>query len=396
MGEFRVIIIGGGLTGACLANGLLNHADVPIRVTVFERDPPGSGFDACLTKDQLGALMPIFGRSGGSLSSAPTIFDSKMNLLMELSKLPEWSKSAPISRARLRDFLQAPLREKKVIVFGKSFTKFEVLDPNEPHSVIRVHLNDGSSQDCDVLVAADGYTGKCSLPWSTMQKLPRPLIEKGTVMCSSDSMIFFSAAYLPDNLDKTQVSGHPTKPDDYDESQASLMADLAWPRGKTDQKVEDGAEKKKGMMDKMSEADWHPDFLKIVDAIDPKTLYIPQQPVANDTPVDCRKKLLADENKGKTPELGNPRVWLMGDAIHPMFPSRGMGANQALHDTEDALYPLLELARKAAGNVPVENEDVVRGLAKYEEKMIPRSFEWVKKSSDARKAIPIKPLPKGI
>src|ERR1700712_194116 len=144
MSEFKVIIVGGGLSGACLANGLLNNkSKLPLKVAVFERDSEDgnragyqirlgshalSGFRGCLTKEQFDNLMLCFGRSGGSISSAPVLFDTDLNMMIDLSKFPAYTKSAPISRARLRDFLQAPLREEKLLKYGKTFSRFETLN----------------------------------------------------------------------------------------------------------------------------------------------------------------------------------------------------------------------------------------------------------------------------
>ncbi|UZP36680.1 hypothetical protein NXS19_004496 [Fusarium pseudograminearum] len=114
MAPLKVTIIGGGLAGACLANGLINKSNNQIDVSVFERDEAGSerggyqirlgayalaGFRACLTKEQFASLLPLFGKSGGVVSSAPCIFSpSDLKVLVDLSKAP-YMKRAP----RLRE-----------------------------------------------------------------------------------------------------------------------------------------------------------------------------------------------------------------------------------------------------------------------------------------------------
>lgn len=79
MPPFKVIIIGGGLAGACLANGLRRKG---IDFVLYERDVENSqregyqitmganalvGLRACLEKDQVEQLMKKFGRSGGQV-----------------------------------------------------------------------------------------------------------------------------------------------------------------------------------------------------------------------------------------------------------------------------------------------------------------------------------------
>lgn len=59
-----------------------------------------------------------------------------------------------------------------------------------------------------------------------------------------------------------------------------------------------------------------------------------------------------------------------------------MGANNAIHDTADALGPLLELAKMKNMYGSVTDEQVGDQLAVYEKAMMPRAFEWVKKSSN--------------
>ena len=118
MPSFKVIIIGGGLAGALLGNGLVNKG---IDCTIYEKDVRGStregyqirlgaaaliGFRACLTKSQLDVLIKKFGRSGGFTLSAPILYDHNMLCQLDLTKFPAYTKSAPINRVVLRNFLQ--------------------------------------------------------------------------------------------------------------------------------------------------------------------------------------------------------------------------------------------------------------------------------------------------
>ncbi|KAH7191817.1 uncharacterized protein B0J16DRAFT_315526 [Fusarium flagelliforme] len=412
MAPLKVIIIGGGLAGACLANGLLNNSD-SISVTVYERDPQGSsrggyqirlgahaltGFKACLTKEQYAQLLPLFGKSGGVVSSAPCIFSpSDLKVLIDLSKAPLYEKSAPIARTRLRDFLQKPLQENGAIVYGKKYTKYEILEGKVGQSSVRVHFDDGTWEDCDLLVSAEGsgswtnkqigldnivtevkpghggFLGKCHLPWSVLQTLPTQLLEKGTIYTGNSKAMVFAAAYLPESLSKQSSD----KPINYDEEQASLFLGMSWSTGPSSKDLPENIDKKALMREKLTEAGFHPDFHKLIDAVDNEDLMTtPWRYAKSDTPVDWRQKLLS-----KTSDVGtaHPRVWLIGDSIHPMLPSRGMGANNAIHDTADALGPLLELARTDG----LLTDDVVSAqLDIYEKAMMPRAFSWVKKSSN--------------
>ncbi|KAF5695346.1 hypothetical protein FDENT_428 [Fusarium denticulatum] len=430
MAPLRVIIVGGGLAGACLANGLINKSDGQIDgqidVAVFERDEAGSerggyqirlgahaliGFKACLTEQQYENLIRCFGKSGGVVSSAPCIFSpSDLKVLIDLSKAPIYEKSAPIARTRLRNFLQKPLQEKDCIQFGRKYVRYEVLQGKVAgQSSIRVHFSDDTHHDCDVLVSAEGsrsrinkqigldniitevtpghggYLGKCHLPWSVLQTLPRQLLEKGTIYTGNSKTIVFAAVYLPEALSSTSHSEHTDilKPKNYDEDEASLFLGMAWTTGPEAAELPQVKDKKGLMKMKLTEAGFHPDFHKLVDAVeDDAIMTTPWRYAKNDTPVDWRQQLLSKSENKADPNIANPRVWLIGDSIHPMLPSRGMGANNAIHDTADALGPLLELAKLKIADGNVTDEQVGGQLAVYEKAMMPRAFEWVKKSSN--------------
>ena len=115
---FKVIIIGGGLAGSLLANGLIRHH---IDCMLYERDEKASlrregyqirigdgalsGFRACLDASRFGALMEMFGPSGSFVPSAPALYDIRGNCLLDLGRSPWSTKSACINRVLLRNFL---------------------------------------------------------------------------------------------------------------------------------------------------------------------------------------------------------------------------------------------------------------------------------------------------
>lgn len=419
MPPLKVIIIGGGLAGACLANGQVD-------VRVFERDGDGPdkggyqirlgahaliGFKACLTEKQYADLLLCFGKSGGIVSSAPCIFSpSDLKVLIDLSKAPIYEKSAPITRLRLRNFLQAPLRELNMIEYGKRFVRYEV-----PENInIRVHFQDDSHQDCDVLVSAEGsgscmnkhigldnilkkvrpghggLLGKCHLPWHVLQSLPRQLLEKGTIYTGNSKAMVLPRFTCRKGLSSSKQTTYTEdmddddlKPKNYDEEEASLFLGMFWTTVPSSSEIPDIKGKKALMRQKLAEAGFHPDFSSLVDAVDNEALMTtPWRYAKSDTPINWRQLLLAKDEKKSNPDIANPRVWLIGDSIHPMLPSRGMGANNAIHDTADALQPLLALAKLKSSHGVVRDDQVSTPLAVYEKAMIPRAFGWVKKSTD--------------
>lgn len=166
---FKVIIIGCGLAGALLGNGLL-HADVDFEV--YESDgadskrdgyqmrlgaPALRGFKACLSEEQQAELYTKFGRSGGVILSAPILYDTQLNELLNLTKFPAYTKSAPINRVVLRDFLRAPLDDAGKVKYEKKFAAFNIVkSPEVGRNRIRVSFADGSTADSDLLISAEG------------------------------------------------------------------------------------------------------------------------------------------------------------------------------------------------------------------------------------------------
>jgi 2-polyprenyl-6-methoxyphenol hydroxylase-like FAD-dependent oxidoreductase len=100
-------------------------------------------------------------------------------------------------------------------------------------------------------------------------------------------------------------------------------------------------------------------------------------------PLATRKPALNWRSKVQSltdPGLANPRVWLMGDAMHVMLPNRGMGGNQAMLDTTVILPLLHRLARFAEMNGEIPKNVIAVACKEYECEMIPRTFKWVEAS----------------
>ncbi|KAL2275011.1 hypothetical protein FJTKL_02557 [Diaporthe vaccinii] len=410
MPPFKVIIVGGGLGGSLLANGLMNN---DVDFTLYERDPADSkregyqirmgdtaleGFEACLTPDHVAAIKSKLGMSSNLASTAPILCTSQFKVVLDLSQLPSYSRSAAINRVVLRNLLLAPVQQANYVKFEKAFSRFEIIRQDDGLERVKVHFSDGSSDLCDVLVGADGsgskinkqvgarnivdidshwcFVQKGSLPPNRVKILP-PRLLQGPLLGFSEGYSFYFALYLPPSSNGVPKDG---KQLEYNVEEASFYWGLNVPKARfpgldvseTENHLKVVLEAIKTwapVYHTMISIGGHDDFSPII------ALNLRASMTLSKT---WRRNL-----QPQSPEEGHPRVWLMGDAIHAMQPNRGMGGNQALRDCVDLLPPLLQLNEAAkSGNSP-STVEVKKALYVYESKMIDRAFAWVQKSGGA-------------
>ncbi|KAI7783848.1 hypothetical protein LA080_011321 [Diaporthe eres] len=172
MAPFKVLIVGGGLAGSLLANGLVNNG---VDVVVYERDaadskregyqirlgePAYTGFEACLADDHRAAVLSKLGQTSGEVNTAPSIVNSRFETILDMSQFPSYSKSAAINRVVLRNTLLGPIIALGRVQFSKKLVKYEIVAGTEGNELVEVHFSDGSVDTCDVLVGADGSGSK--------------------------------------------------------------------------------------------------------------------------------------------------------------------------------------------------------------------------------------------
>ncbi|TGO86655.1 hypothetical protein BPOR_0286g00050 [Botrytis porri] len=162
----RVIIIGGGLSGLTLGQLL---ADVPsIKVTLYERSKGPtdrlSGYRVMLSSFVLRNLKgklqhDVWQEIAPSIGIQPG-GGQEMNFVKSngdpiFTWLPEEIQDQfSVSRWRLREGLLH--WSESFARFGKKFDRYEKL----PNGVVRVHFTDGSRDECDLLVGADGINSQ--------------------------------------------------------------------------------------------------------------------------------------------------------------------------------------------------------------------------------------------
>ncbi|KAF4869150.1 Zeaxanthin epoxidase [Colletotrichum siamense] len=403
---FRVVIIGGGLAGNLLGCGLMKDS---VDVKVYERaerhstreglqirltSPALAGMRACLETDHMLSIIKKFGPATEAKAEAPRIFHKDWTQLMDLSRFPAYGKNAPITRGLLRDCLADPLYEAGKLQYDTAMERYEILNPGSKDERVRVWLSDGSYDDCDVLIGADGgyskvnklvglesldyiprhvtLAAKCSLPVKRFATMSKELLG-GPVMCWADNRHIFFGVYLPNRNvgEEGKKAGR-----EYDEDEASCMISLAVTKEMLPKDIHERS--LDGQYDFFAEVikDWAAPFHEMIDLMRgaPLHIYVPR--VAK-RPVKNWRQNIRTEDK---PELGHPRIWLMGDAIHAMLPPRGQGGNQAMYDAGKMLPFLTGLASQYSGKNGVSTEAMAKAVIQYESEMIPRAFDWVRKS----------------
>ncbi|MFI7705883.1 FAD-dependent oxidoreductase [Nonomuraea sp. NPDC049480] len=376
-----IAIIGGGIGGLCLAQGLRKAGR---DVTVYERDrtpadrlqgyrvhidPHGArALHDCLPEHLWRSFLDTTGRGGQDFGFLTERLD-----LLALIETPEAGDPADdhhsVSRITLRQVLLAGMDE--VVRFGKTYERYERL----PGGRVRLHFADGTSETADVAVAADGgnsrvrrqylphaervdtrittVAGKFPLTGETRKLLAPRLVEGPNNVIPPKGIGLFCAPHdlsdvvLPDaGIGATEQEG-------------ALMDNagsyILWAVGAAAGRFPSDVSEMSG--DQLKEAvarmirSWHPDLRRMIDLSHPDTVSL--LPIRTSIPI------------GPWPATN---ITLLGDAIHSMTPMRGIGANTALRDAR-----LLCRALTSGG-------DPIEAIAGYEAEMREYGFAAVRDS----------------
>jgi 2-polyprenyl-6-methoxyphenol hydroxylase-like FAD-dependent oxidoreductase len=186
----RVNIIGGGIGGLCLAQGLRKAG---IAVTVYEQGPRRAdphwlqGYQIHVNPSGSRALQHCLSSPHWeTLIAASCVPNAGFQVLTEQMQeiafvepeMMDGMSHVPIVRTTLRELLLEGLDD--VVNFGKEFTHYE----QSPNGKVTAFFRDGTSVAADVLVGADGTGSKVR-----KQYLPRAQI--------ADTGIVGAACRLP-------------------------------------------------------------------------------------------------------------------------------------------------------------------------------------------------------
>lgn len=369
-----VLIIGGGLGGLCLAQGL-KKANVPFKL--FERDEQSNfraqGYRLRISGDGVYALQSALMTKVWTLfeltcAEKPVLNGFQLNAFdgTPLSNQPfgpppgvTGPRPYTVDRTILREVLLIDLEEH--VCFGKRFTHYILHD----HAVT-AHFADGTSAPGALLVGADGLrsrvrkqllphfkhvdTGMCLIygktpltPDLSAQLAHTPLLNAPALVVDSNPEAPKSLLFEPIRFSRHADCANIKLPDDY--IYWVLVTRLSTLPA-ADRSLCLDHEQASRLILQLTKS-WHPSVRALLEEQDPaQTSTLP----LFSTPPDLPAWHL------------DPRVTLLGDATHVMPPTGGIGANSALRDAA-------ALARMV-GEKWADKEGVGEGVVgAYEEEM---------------------------
>ncbi|OHF01525.1 hypothetical protein CORC01_03281 [Colletotrichum orchidophilum] len=394
--KIRVAIIGAGISGLAVANGLLKDpVGGKFDVQVFERDTIAfnserGGYQLRISANGLNALKTVSDPElwssirevwAGDQAAAPTIVDpGTFAIFQRLGDLKLYPKSQAIPRHGLRGALLQPLLVQGRVHFDHTFTRFELM-PGDRGGV-RVHFNGQASQDADILIASDGsgsqvnrqvglknkiklqaqtlIQSRGTISRSVRDKLPESLVQSGSVMfLGGTDATGFASVYEPKK--DPGLGGTESY---------TLFWSILIPRARGDDLIEKAGSNPQKIVP------------HLISYLRNDLGYGEPLPLIIQSATDyVRTGLVTSSVKPKTDWRNgvdkNSRVILLGDAVHPMTPGRGMGANQALTDAGN-LVNLFHHTMFEQG-VPYDGE-IAALVRTFDAEMYTRAFKMVKAS----------------
>jgi 2-polyprenyl-6-methoxyphenol hydroxylase-like FAD-dependent oxidoreductase len=375
MTQLRVVIIGGGIGGLCLAQGLRKAG---IQVAVFEKGPEGGdrrwsqGFqihinpsgartlEECLEPSLWAYLVANACEPAEGLQ----VLTEQMREVISIDgAFTAGMSSLPIVRSTLRRILLEGLGD--VVQFGKSFVKYR----EDADGTVEASFDDGTSIKGDVLIGADGTGSRVRA-----QLLPHATISDTGIVGASARLTLDAAArervpatflarltsILPPRDSYMIVTRSIHKPNR--DMRAEDAADhLIWVwtssrqvYGTAEPRDLDGATIKQRVLAGMG--GWHSGLRSLVESTPADAVVA--HPILTANPIERWKP---------------SRVTLLGDAIHTMTPFQGLGGSTALRDA-GLLCRKLTAAQQGRSTVAA-------AISEYESAMVDYGFDAVRRSA---------------
>jgi 2-polyprenyl-6-methoxyphenol hydroxylase-like FAD-dependent oxidoreductase len=365
----RILIAGGGVGGLTLAQALRRDG---LDVAVYERDPTptirnqgyrihidpdgNAALRACLPAGVLSLVRDTSGISGDLVASYTHRLDQVM--AQEFPGLGD-DEITNVDRNVFRRGLLDGLDEH--VHFGKTVAGYRLTNSGR----VRVEFAEGGADEGDLLVGADGNRSAIRrqlLPQATVRDLGlRCLYGRMTITEATGKLIpaDFNRGFIWVADDQGRGTGlapvrFRTRTGVPDYLMTTFVATRAG-LGRTDQELFALPPGELWKLTVDATAGWHPAVRELFAQADPGTFF----------PITIR----ASERVGAWP---SGPVTLLGDAIHAMPPTGGVGANTALRDAATLASEL-----RAAAH---DEKSLIDAVAAYERVMLPRGFDTVASS----------------
>ncbi|RSM83531.1 FAD-dependent monooxygenase [Kibdelosporangium aridum] len=376
----KVLVVGGGTGGLCLAQGLRQAG---VDVQVYERSrtrterlqgyrvhisPHGSAaLHECLPPQLWRRFVDSCGKSG----DYRFLTEQLTELLLiedELTSGPDAASAHhSASRITLHQVLSAGLED--VLHYDKEFVRYE----QNPDGTVTCHFADGTTATGDVVVGADGgnsrmrkqylphaeridtgiiaIAGKFPLTDETRRSLPSRLVEgPNTIMPPKGCCMFVAPHELGGGVNDETFAHNEVL---FDNTQSYVMWAFAANNGRFPAGVSElDGDGLRNMVGEMI-ADWHPGLRSLVAESPGEAVSL--LPIRTSVPLK---------------QWPTTNITLLGDAIHSMTPFGGIGANTALRDAQLLCRNLVEVA---AGK-----RSVLDAIGDYERQMITYGFKAVR------------------
>jgi 2-polyprenyl-6-methoxyphenol hydroxylase-like FAD-dependent oxidoreductase len=385
----RVAVIGAGLGGLCLAQGLRREG---IDAAVYERDASldarrqgyrlhvdaraGMALARCLPPELFELFLATCGNPGKRL----TVVTENLKVLHEVPYDTAVDAFAPatlatsVNRQTLREILASGLEDR--IVFGSELARYEVDGQG-----VRLHFADGRRAEADVLVGADGVNsvvrcqylpharvvdtgsrciyGKTPLNAHTLELLPAPLHEGFMAVVGGPVGMATGLVRFRHRPEQAAAAIAP-------ESRLSPAEDyLMWAVSADQDRFGVPAAE----LTAMAPADLHALAATMIRFWNANLHTLQALADVDET------FLVHIRSSEPTPAWQPSRVTVLGDAIHAMSPARGSGANTALQDAATLCRALTE--------AKPDGPALIKAISEYEAQMREYGYAAVEASRQA-------------
>ncbi|KAF2110636.1 hypothetical protein BDV96DRAFT_603720 [Lophiotrema nucula] len=362
----KVLILGAGPAGCALAHGL-KKANIPF--LIFDKGEDVSrnrhwAFTLGWARPYLLELLPE--ELGAQLNSCQV--DPKIDcaaigedkIVLYNGQTRDAAFEFPIPKAREINIrkLRTLCAEGLEVKYRKKFVRYELIEGGG----VRVHFEDGTSEEGDVAVGVDGAMSKmrqCLLGRdATPDLLPFALMNFNASYTKEQAL--FIKEHLHPLVDiAIHPAGHYIRtnvldmPDEKDPSTWTFQILSTWAiKNVTD--YDNDTDRLKRLKEHVKRDGWAEPYKSAIEWIPEDTHILKDQ-------LKIWKPVKWDNHGG--------RVTLCGDAAHAMTFHRGQGANNAFYDS----YCFVEAIKSAVNN----NTPLEKAVSEYDEKILTRGQEEV-------------------